>query len=498
MRVFTGRPAQIAVAVAACLVLVITGVAWRSVDSLQSSLASVRGLALGDGEDGAVDILLVGTDSRTDAHGNPLSQRELDALRAGEEVANNTDTIILIRVPNDGRSATALSIPRDTYVEVPDIGMSKINAAYGATKAARREELVEADADTTEEVLEEESTQAGREALIESVADLTGVTVDHYAEVGLLGFVLLTDAVGGVDVCLNAPVDEPLSGARFDAGVQTLQGPDALSFVRQRHGLPRGDLDRIVRQQVFMASLAQKVLSAKTLSNPSKVGQLTAAVQRSVTLDSDWDIMALATQLQNLAGGDVTFSTIPVQDLNAITQYGESVVQVDPDEVRDFVAELIGQEPDGSEVETTTVPAPDIDPSTVTVDVSNAGSVSGLASLVSSTLSAEGFLEGEVGNYSGPGVGTTTVFGAEAESDETRAVAAALGGLETESDPSLPEGTVRVVLAGDYTGPGSSTYSGSSDTATSAAGLSPAGASATPAPAAPPIDAGSTGPRCVN
>src|SRR5690606_12572901 len=131
---------------------------------------------------------------------------------------------------------------------------------------------------------------------------------------------------------------------------------------------------------------------------------------------------ALATQLQNLAGGDVTFSTIPVQDLNAITQYGESVVQVDPDEVRDFVAELIGQEPDGSEVETTTVPAPDIDPSTVTVDVSNAGSVSGLASLVSSTLSAEGFLEGEVGNYSGPGVGTTTVFGAEAESDETRAV----------------------------------------------------------------------------
>lgn len=477
----------------------ITGIAWRSIDSLQSSLASVRGLSLGGGEDGAVDILLVGTDSRTDAHGNPLSQRELDALRAGEEVANNTDTIILIRVPDDGSSATALSIPRDTFVEVPEIGMSKINAAYGATKAARREELVEADADTTEDELEKESTQAGREALIDSVADLTGVTVDHYAEVGLLGFVLLTDAVGGVDVCLEAPVDEPLSGAQFVAGVQTLDGADALSFVRQRHGLPRGDLDRIVRQQVFMASLAQKVLSAKTLSNPSKVSQLTAAVQRSVVLDSDWDIMALATQLQGLAGGEVTFSTIPVQDINAMTDYGESVVQVDPGEVRDFVAELIGREPDGSEVEDTSVPAPDVDPSTVTVDVSNAGSISGLASLVSSALSSEGYSEGDVGNYTGSGVGTSTVFGADAEADATLAVAAALGGLETASDPSLPEGTVRVVLAGDYTGPGSSSYSGSA-TATSAAGvgLSPAGTSATPAPPAPPIDAGSTGPRCVN
>src|SRR5690606_28955366 len=350
---------------------------------------------------------------------------ELDALRAGEEVANNTDTIILIRVPNDGRSATAMSIPRDTYVEVPEIGMSKINAAYGATKANRRAELVEADADATETELENESTQAGREALIESVADLTGVTVDHYAEVGLLGFVLLTDAVGGVDVCLNAPVDEPLSGARFDAGVQTLQGSDALSFVRQRHDLPRGDLDRIVRQQVFMASLAQKVLSAKTLSNPSKVSQLTAAVQRSVVLDSDWDIMALATQLQGLAGGDVTFSTIPVQDINAMTDYGESVVQVDPDEVRSFVAELIGREPDGSETTSTPVPAPDIDASTVTVDVANAGSVSGLASQVSTALSEEGYVEGEVGNYTGSGVGTSTVFGADEDSDETRAVAAA-------------------------------------------------------------------------
>ena len=151
------------------LALVVTGFAWRSIDSLRNNLATAGGLGLGGSADGAVDILMVGTDSRTDAHGNPLSQDELDSLRAGEEVASNTDTIVLIRVPNDGSSATAISIPRDSYVDVPGIGMSKINAAYGATKETERLELVEDGA--TDKEAEKESTKAGREALIQSVAE---------------------------------------------------------------------------------------------------------------------------------------------------------------------------------------------------------------------------------------------------------------------------------------------------------------------------------------
>ncbi len=151
-----------------------------------------------------------------------MSQAELDSLRAGEEVASNTDTIILVRVPNDGSSATAISIPRDAYVDVPGLGKSKINAAYGATKEAERQKLIE-DGES-EKTAENESSQAGREALIKSVANLTGVTVDHYAEIGLLGFVLLTDAVGGVDVCLNAAVGRTPLGREVPAGEQTLSG----------------------------------------------------------------------------------------------------------------------------------------------------------------------------------------------------------------------------------------------------------------------------------
>ncbi|MDJ0361642.1 LCP family protein [Rhodococcus sp. H29-C3] len=481
------------IAAMSVLVLVVTGFAWRSVDDLRSNIATAGGLGLGGGSDGAVDILMVGTDSRTDAHGNALTQSELDSLHAGDEVASNTDTIVLIRVPNDGSSATAISIPRDAYVAVPGLGKSKINAAYGATKENKRLELVEQGVSDTD--ADSQSTEAGREALIESVADLTGVTVDHYAEVGLLGFVLLTDAVGGVNVCLNAPVDEPLSGANFPGGEQTLSGADALSFVRQRHDLPRGDLDRIVRQQVFMASLVRSVLSAKTLSNPSKLSQLSSAVQRSVVLDSDWDILQFATRLQDLAGGKVKFETIPAVDINGVTDYGESIVEVDPDAVKTYVERLV----DGSVDDQDSAPAtdtPTVDPSSVTVDVANDSGIDGLANGVAASLGSLGYTSGSVGNYEGASVSATTIQAADPDSDAARSVAAALGGLEVASDDTLPRDTVRVVLASDYSGPGADGSTASPTTASPTTnGTAASGAGESPAP---PIDAGSAGPACVN
>ena len=488
------RPAQILSAAVAVLVIVVTGFAWHSVDSLRSNLATVGGLGLGGGDDGAVDILLVGTDSRTDAHGNPLSQKELSELRAGEEVASNTDTIILLRVPNDGSSATAISIPRDSYVNVPGIGKSKINAAYGATKEHKRLELV--NEGESDKQADQESSQAGREALIKSVADLTGITVDHYAEIGLLGFVLFTDAVGGVDVCLNNPVDEPMSGANFPAGKQTLQGSDALSFVRQRHDLPRGDLDRIVRQQVFMASLAHKVINAKTLSSPSKLNELSNAVTRSVVLDSDWDVMKFATQLQDLAGGQVKFETIPVTDLNGQTDDGESVVKVDPPAVKKYIAGLIGKKSDDKKSD---APAkPKVNPSTITVNVSNDSGIGGLAGRVSQTLTDKGYQQGVVGNNQGESVSTTTVFAKSVDDQAAKDLADLLGGVPVKKDSSLTDKTVRVVLSGDYTGPGSSDSESSSTTTADSSSSSPESTSPTPVPPAPPIDAGKDGPKCVN
>ncbi len=479
------RPGRLLAVAAAVVVFIVTGFGWHSVDSLVSGIERIGNLGLGGGHDGAVDILMVGIDSRTDAHGNPLSEQERATLHAGDEVGTNTDTIVLIRVPNNGRSATAISLPRDSYVDIPGIGKGKINSAYGATKEAARQKL--ADQGLSDSQIEEKSNQAGRQALIKTVGNLTGVTVDHYAEIGLPGFVLLTDAVGGVPVCLNNPVDEPLSGADFPAGEQRLDGAQALSFVRQRHDLPRGDLDRIVRQQVFMAALVNQSLNARILANPGKLRELSDAVGRTIVLDKDWDVVAFMHQLQDLSGGKVNFETVPVQNLNGMTSDGESVVKVDPKAVKSFVA-AAGGGPSDDHDDTGTV-APD----TITTDVYNAGSTGGLAGQVAQALTGKGFHAGTVENWQGTPVRSSRVLAASTSDAKAKAVAEALGGLTVMADPGQAEGAVRVVLADDYSGPGSDAGS-----LFDLSGTSQTSGAPTPVPSAPPIDAGRNGPKCVN
>jgi LCP family protein required for cell wall assembly len=482
--------------VAAALTLAIvlgTGIAWSNVRSFEDGIFHMFAPSLGKGgDDGAIDILLVGLDSRTDAHGNPLSAEELETLRAGDEEATNTDTIILIRIPNNGKSATAISIPRDSYVAAPGLGKTKINGVYGQTREAKRATLVKAGASAAE--AEARGTEAGRDALIKTVADLTGVTVDHYAEIGLLGFALITDALGGVEVCLKQPVFEPLSGADFPAGRQKLDGPQALSFVRQRHDLPRGDLDRVVRQQVVMASLAHRITSGHTLSSPTTLDRLEAAVQRSVVISSGWDVMDFVQQLQKLAGGKVAFATIPVLDGAGWSDDGmQSVVRVDAHQVADWVASLLEDQAQGKTEELAYTPAK------TTVNVVNDTDINGLASAVSDVLNSKGFTAGTVGNNDGGHVQGSQVRATKTDDLGAQQVGKELGGLPVVADASMPAGSVRVVLANDYTGPGSG-LSGGPTTQVLPARASNAGAAADPTapPPSPILTAGSDKPECIN
>lgn len=484
--------------VVAAVIVIGTGVAWGKIRSFENGINHVSSAALGGGgEDGAIDILLVGLDSRTDAHGNPLSQEELATLRAGDDVSTNTDTIILVRIPNNGTSATAISIPRDSYVASPGLGKTKINGVFGQVKLEKMKELVENQGEDPA-VAEPKATEAGREALIKTVADLTGVTVDHYAEIGLLGFSLITDALGGVDVCLKDAVYEPLSGADFPAGPQKLDGPQALSFVRQRHDLPRGDLDRVTRQQAVMASLAHQVISSKTLSSPSTLNRLQDAVQRSVVLSDGWDIMDFVTQMQKLAGGNVAFATIPVLQEDGWSDDGmQSVVRVDPAQVQEFVAGLLQKQDEGK----TDVIA--YSPSKTTADVINDSDINGLAASVSEVLTAKGFTAGNVGNNEAERVSSSQVRAAKTDDLGAQAVSKELGNLPIVEDPSLADGSVRVMLASDYTGPGSGLGSESlaSDTTGGAAGTADQAAVTSTEGVPPPpavITAGSDGPECVN
>jgi LCP family protein required for cell wall assembly len=485
------RVTRVIATVTAALVVLVTGVAWSKVRSFEDGIYHVFAPSLGHGgDDGALDILLVGMDSRADAHGNPLSPQELATLRAGDEVASNTDTIILVRIPDNGKSATAISIPRDTYLSAPGLGKTKINGVYGQTKEEKRVSLVESGMAPDE--AEREGTEAGREALIKTVADLTGVTVDHYAEIGLLGFSLITDALGGVNVCLKEPVFEPLSGADFPAGPQKLNGPQALSFVRQRHELPRGDLDRVVRQQVVMSSLAHQVISGKTLSSPATMNRLQSAIQRSVVLSSGWDIMDFVNQLQKLAAGKIAFATIPVLDESGWSDDGmHSVVRVDPHQVQDWVGGLLQDQAKGKTEELA------YSPGKTSASVLNDTDINGLAASVSEVLTAKGFSTGKVGNNDAAHVSNSQVQAANAEDVGAKAIAKELGGLPVIANTSVPQGAVRVVLGNDYTGPGSGLGDGGSRATLAASSNSGSGKSDAPPPS-PILTAGSDHPECVN
>jgi LCP family protein required for cell wall assembly len=430
------------------LVLAVTGYGWTTFRELHQGLSTTNVIGRAT-PDKATDILLVGLDSRTDAHDNPLPREVLSQLRAGDNEGELTDTMILVRIPNDGRHAVAISLPRDLYVQLPDgYGKHKLNSAFTRAKSATAERLVAQGADPA--TVRTGSIAAGRKELLEAVKDLTGVGIDHYAEINLLGFALLTDAVGGVEVCLRAPVHDRFSGANFPAGPQLISGPDALAFVRQRHGLPRGDLDRIVRQQAYLASLANKILTAGTLANPSRVRQLINAAQQSLVLDDGFDVLDFATRMQGLTAGNVAFETVPVLG-DADSDSDGSVLNVDPEAVRAFVAQAV----DPSARATTSAPA-----AAITVDVFNGAAVAGLAKSVSEQLTGQGFSQGTVGNS--PARTSSVVRYPTGSEDAGRLVADTLGGLPIEQDADLSAGTVQVYLGKDYSGSGKPRIKGAS------------------------------------
>jgi LCP family protein required for cell wall assembly len=236
----------------------------------------------------------------------------------------------------NGGPATAISIPRDSYVPiVGERGRHKINSAYrrGVEEA---EESVSALGITGPE-LDRRSREAGRQKLVATVENLTGVSIDHFAEINLAGFVELTEAIGGVPVCLNQPVRDSYSGVDLPAGEQWVSGPTALAFVRQRHGLQGGDLDRIARQQAFAAGLAQRLQGTGTLSDAARLDQLVRVVSRHVVLDRGWDLDKAITQLSRFTGDELVFRTIPTGRIDLPTPVDGIAVEIDEDAVRNFV-----------------------------------------------------------------------------------------------------------------------------------------------------------------
>jgi LCP family protein required for cell wall assembly len=397
-----------------------------------------------------MNILLIGLDSRKDQDGNDLPWSILKHLHAGDsdDGGYNTNTLILVHVGADDK-VVAFSIPRDDWVAfngVPGYNHIKIKEAYGLTKQYVAQKLANQGVSDQKE-LETKGREVARAATLRAVRSLTGVPIDYFAEVNLAGFYDMAQTLGGVEVCLNHPVYDSYSGADFPAGRQRLDAAQALAFVRQRHGLENGDLDRTHRQQAFLSSVMQELQDSGTFTNLDKLESLMAVARKDLVLSAGWDD-DLIQRLGALAGGDIEFRTLPVVRYDNID--GQDVNIVDPAAIKAEVAKAIDAAPPTTAT-TTTGAKPS--PSTV-VDVINSGSMSGIAGEVSRALKKHGYTAGQVRDRnSGEPTTTTIEYGAGAQTDASNV--ATLLGLDApkQPDPSIQPGHIRVTVDTNFSMP---------------------------------------------
>ncbi|SIS21360.1 transcriptional attenuator, LytR family [Williamsia sterculiae] len=210
--------------------------------------------------------LMVGSDSRAG-----LSDAQKKALATGDSDGSRTDTIMLVHIPESGK-AVMVSIPRDLFVTIPGQGQYKINAAFNF---------------------------GGPRLLTQTVETVTHVHIDHYAEIGFGGFDSLVDAVGGVNICLDQSIRDPLAGINLRKGCQNLDGQQALGLVRTR-AFPNADIERVINQRKFLGALMSKAASPSTLLNPFRLFPLINGAIGSLTVangDHIWDLARLGWAL---------------------------------------------------------------------------------------------------------------------------------------------------------------------------------------------------------
>ncbi len=402
-------------------------------DAKISRILGLTGLLSGDSS-GPLTILIVGSDSR-----EGLTRSEAKEYRTG--TAENTatgqrsDTMMLLHISGDRKRVTVVSLPRDSYVTIPthtdDSGdrvassKNKLNAAYAL---------------------------GGAPLLIETIRNETGLTIDHYVEVGFAGVVNMVDALGGVDVCLPSAVDDRRSGLVLPAGKSHVDGLMGLAFVRARYIDPTADIGRMERQQRFLGSMFQEATSAGVLLNPVKLNAFLGATLDSVTIDEGMSrdmLLELAGELEGLAPKDIRFLTVPLSDVDLPTPVG-SAVQWDRKKAALVFDSIEDDEPLVKEKKGPTV---QVAPADIDVQVLNGSDVEGLATSASADLDRAGYtIAAAPGNDERSDV-TTTVIRYDPEwNTSARTLEAAFPDATLEEVSGLG-GTFQIVVGTDYAKP---------------------------------------------
>jgi LCP family protein required for cell wall assembly len=263
------------------LVLILTGVgiAW-SMDSDLHRTNALQNYPGRPGNTAGTNWLIVGSDSRAD-----LTPAQREKLATGYAAGGRTDTIMLVHT--GGKKTSLISLPRDTYVPIDGHGRNKLNAAFAF---------------------------GGPALLVRTVEQVTGVHIDHYAEIGFAGFASMVDAVGGVRICVDQPINDGNAGLNIPAGCQTLNGAEALGYVRTRK-FATGDLERVQHQRQFLSALLAKVASTGTLINPFTSIPLGYDAVDALTVNNGthlWDVLTLGLALRDAGGGKGYTLTVPI------------------------------------------------------------------------------------------------------------------------------------------------------------------------------------------
>jgi LCP family protein required for cell wall assembly len=491
-----GRLVLVLAAGLSALVLLATVGGWTAYEYFGAQIHRIR-LGLGDDRpadaaSGTRNYLLVGSDSRAGTGS--------EYQRGGAVTDERSDTTMLAHLDANG-TTTMVSFPRDTLVHIPGHGRAKLNSAI---------------------------TLGGPSLLIRTIENLTDIRVDHYVSIDLAGFKAMTDAIGGVSVCVRALPNgsrsnlyDPWSQWRGHVGQNRLSGEQALAFVRQRHGLPGNDFDRIRRQQQFIGAVFTQATSSGVLANPIRLESLLHAATNALTVDDGTsmnDLRALATRLRGMSADQIRFETIPVHTptpAEGANAQGEqprfgAVQLYSMIELEKFLAPLRGRpgraagpssaSPSASasaSASASGLPASAVPASDVRVDVYNGAGVSGLAASAATRLTGVGFEVGSPRTWSGATVRTTQVRYHPGEEASARTLLAAVPGSRLQADSTVPAGRVHLVLGTAFapssivappggTGTGGTEAGGAPrvaapDATTTTA--SPAGTSSAPSPA---------------
>jgi LCP family protein required for cell wall assembly len=434
------------------VVLVASGFAYvavREVGGIGGSNAIISGPSIG-----TQNILLMGIESRRYWNGAILPPSILDQLHAGSAAAvaagvggNDTNTLILIHIPAGGKKAVGFSIPRDDWVQFADtVGpqqQGKIDQAYGVSLYYREQQIEASDPGISQDRLAFLGNEAGQAAAVATVEQLTGVHIDHFAAVNLYGFYELAKVLGGVEVCLRHAVHDANSGANFHAGYQHLDASQALAFVRQRDGLPNGDLDRTHRQQAFLDSVMHELQTDGVLDDLTKVQALITVARQYVITDAGWNLLDFAAQMRDLTSANLVFHTLPIEGYQTID--GQDANVVDPAYIKQIVHAAFATAASASPTSHHAALG-----RKTTVDVLNGGETTGLARRVSTALVRTGYAAGTVGNTD-LRASTSVLYGAGA-SASARKIGAMFGVMAVPAVAVRP-GHVEILLGTTATFP---------------------------------------------